>query len=244
MILNIGSARAADYTFGDEFILWGRTISGPDTWLESDQWLSNNSTIDNNDIYGSPSLSGGGVTYSAGQITEVFFSYTEYDIGLLGTHYGDLFIDVGADSTWDYVIIGETRGSRVVGQHYALPSLPAKRGGIDPTTTTDYVLSQKAWSDSGNVRKNHPVWVSDTVLGSSIGTPATITNDTGNDKIVFSNLSIAGDFTKPFIIAWSNTCANDIIYETVPAIPEPNTMLLLGFGLVWLAGFRRKQQTG
>ncbi|MBW2000063.1 MAG: PEP-CTERM sorting domain-containing protein, partial [Deltaproteobacteria bacterium] len=52
-----------------------------------------------------------------------------------------------------------------------------------------------------------------------------------------SDLILLGE---SFAIGWAVNCANDVIYEKMP-VPESATVLLLGAGLIFVAGFSRRR---
>jgi hypothetical protein len=69
---------------------------------------------------------------------------------------------------------------------------------------------------------------------------ATYSYDTVNNTLTFSFNTGNLNWTGPVGFHWDMKCGNDVVEGRVPAVPEPTTILLLGLGLMGLAGVRRK----
>lgn len=88
-------------------------------------------------------------------------------------------------------------------------------------------------------RPDHPVAIDvDGLTGVQISVQWVVTglNNEGLLTYDFSNSGII--MSGNFMIGYTPECANDVILTT----PEPSIIMLLGFGLIGLAGFRRKTQ--
>ena len=89
---------------------------------------------------------------------------------------------------------------------------------------------------SGYIYRQQQAWKGG--AGTKIG-EATYAHASGTDSATFTFNTGTSDFSGDVGFHWTMQCGNDVLEGEV-AVPEPTTMLLLGLGLVGLAGVRRK----
>jgi len=253
---------------GAFFLLFASTVQAAPYYVRFgdsvNHWAGwhNGTSDDNDDVVVTPNLSnnytqpydnttapGNYESYAtisgSGQLTAVNIGYAKTGATL---DAGSLFIDLGANSTWDYVLQPESHGN-IIYQFSTPLSLNDSSGA--------YLLSNyfSGGLNPQDYREDHPVGIStagtDTLgtfaltdfLGGEVGVnPWVDPAAAPADYVSFSNFSLNLE-GQDFIIGFGPTCANDEIYETVNnPVPIPTSILLFGSGLVGLAGIKRRRR--
>jgi hypothetical protein len=204
----------------------------------------NNGTADDSqDRIGAPEFTGGSATVIDNKLMSLSIVGDFHWNTLISP--GDLFIDLGADNSWNYAV--DLTSWTVAG-----PSNPDPAAGnydlysinLALADASGYIFSDSpAWTS--NIRDKHPVALDITGLQASgqVGFSGwSNTNPPSSYPLVFNfgNGLDLGQSSK-FTIGFGTNCANDVIYNTLNAVPEPGTMTLLGLGLGGLAFIRRRK---
>ena len=214
-------AQATTVSFGDTVRYWpGR---------------GNGTADDTRDTIGTPDLLGGTATFSdsTGLLTGLAINYTgrfsPVASGNARVIPGDVFLDVGGDGHWDYVM-KLVSGTQTPVANYASLSILDVSGVATPTYLMSGTDNTGYWAGYG-IRDRHPyAWNGG---GSQIGTGSlsgfnqlasggTLDFGFGHGVGVGSNVTIG----------FAPSCANDVLLANVSApVPEPSAALIFGIGL-------------
>lgn len=233
LVLATGEAHAITVSFSDGAHYW-------------DGW-ANGTGDDARDTIGTPDLRGGTATFdTTGRLTNVSIDYTGV-FSLVGSGNGrvipgDLFLDLGGDGSWDYVMQLVGGAQTPVASYASLSILHVGGADVSPAYWMSGSDNTGHWRGYG-IRDRHPyAWNGggeEIGLGSLSGFGATanggtLSFDLGPGIVVRDSVRIS----------FAPSCANDVLVADVAApVPEPTAALVFGVGLAAVTRAARKPRS-
>ena len=192
-----------------------KTVTFGDGSIHFPGWESSNPTMNSLDVNGLPNILGGSVEYDQGYITSITFDYLNKGHLASELKPSDLFLDLGANQDWDYVVDlgdpGNVSGSVLNPGSYDLldfTGLPIALGasgyGGSPANNPGYILTQNANRRNGGawggilVRDDHPYALTEQLKGTASSAGSVNFsgwNDPANPSGGWEGFSATFDFT-------------------------------------------------
>jgi hypothetical protein len=233
------------------------TISAVEAYTINDTYAGgtpNNTSWYGRDLIGDETLFGVSkmdVSYSGSAlVVDIYTTYLN-NIGQYQTQLGDLFISTNGWNPFgsapykdDTMLNGEKwEYALVLDNHSPSISTGQESGKVYLYQITDPSQIKESSAPSGfvyragqEVQLNTSGMVSQATGTWSIGNWGT----PDSDDYLRLVLNYTFDSVSELGFHWTMTCGNDVIEGSAP-VPEPATMLLLGTGLIGLAGFGRRR---
>lgn len=220
VFLVAGSAMAFDFTYNDTVVNWPTSPTGTDT----------------NESIGTPVIKGAIITVTGDESNPGTLQSITIDFASSRRVWDALFINTGGYvwDAWDFIVYDGDADNEP--NNYTGGSADIRPDGLDSTniyavnSAYDYV-----YVDILAGREGHVNGIANDDLGS---TNVSVSTAMVNGDLVYTFSGTAIALAEDFVIGYTPWCANDVL---LTPISEPSTMLLLGAGLIGLAGIGRRK---